>query len=227
MLIFADAPEELRRKLDEKSSWIREWFARDGRRGGWGSGWDIPPAIGEAKTKLAKWFVEIRALLDVVAPASADQRVIALPDTSALIDSVELERYPSTLGVDALDIFLVSPVLSELDGLKDQGKNQEVREKARAAGRAIKEISRRGSLLEGVALSPAVRVFSRPQEPKFDALPGSLDPSVPDDRILAAAFELQRQHATAAVVLVTGDLNLQTKAELAQLPFAEPPRSEP
>jgi predicted ribonuclease YlaK len=37
------------------------------------------------------------------------------------------------------------------------------------------------------------------------------------------AFELQREHPTAAVVLVTGDANMQTKAELARLPFVEPP----
>jgi hypothetical protein len=222
-LIFMDAPEELREKLENKTSEIREWIARDGRAGGWGTGWDVPPNVEEAKGKLAGWWSETRALLAIVAPDSAGQRVIALPDTSALIDAFDFERYPAALGVAALDIFLVSAVLSELDTLKDQGRTPEVREKARAAGRAIKTIRGRGSLLQGVVLSPTVRVFSRPQEPDFSSLPGSLDRSVPDDRVLAAAFELQRHHATAAVILVTSDLNLQTKAELAQLPFAEPP----
>lgn len=92
-----------------------------------------------------------------------------------------------------------------------------------AVGRAIRDLRQGGSLLISSEIQPGVRVFSRPQEPEFEAMPGRLDPTVPDDRILAAAFELQRGHPADAVVLVTGDVNLQTKAELARLPFAEPP----
>jgi PIN domain-containing protein len=222
-LIFATAPEELREKLGDKTSRMREWIARDDRIGGWGAGWDIPPTILEAKAKLRSWGSEVRALIEIVAPQTSDQRVIAVPDTSALVDAPDLGRYGSALGVNEVDVFVIAPVLTELDALKDQGKNPEIRAKARTAIGAVKALRDRGSLLTGVDLGNDVRVFSRPQEPKFDGLPGALDPSVPDDRILAAAFELQRDHSTAAVVLVTGDVNLQTKAELAELPFVEPP----
>ena len=36
-------------------------------------------------------------------------------------------------------------------------------------------------------------------------------------------MEVQRAHPRASVCLVTEDLNLQTKAELAAVPFVEPP----
>jgi len=219
-LLFRDAPEELKHQILEAHAAIHEWLAREGS--GW-TGWDVPTTIAEAKSKLAERFEKLRQFLDVVAPADAEGGVLAIPDTSALIDAPDLASYPAALGVAEADLYLVPGVLSELDALKDQGRNQDVRDKARAAGRAIRDLRQGGSLLDGVEVAPGVRVFSRPQEPQFDGLPGRLDRSVPDDRILAAAFELQREHPTAAVVLVTGDINMQTKAELARLPFAEPP----
>lgn len=224
-LLFRTAPEELREQVEETTGQIRVWLARDG--GGW-TGWDIPRDIAKAKAIQSERFAKLRQLLDVVAPQSAEAgAVIALPDTSSLIDASDLRQYAKALGAPSVDLFLVSSVLAELDSLKDQGKTQDVREKACAAIRAIKSIRERGSLLQGVELETGVRVFSRPQEPRFDGLPGNLDRSVPDDRLLAAAFELQRDHPTATVVLVTGDVNLQTKAELAQVPFAEPPLVSP
>jgi hypothetical protein len=217
-LLFVDAPDELRRQTQESEADIRAWLARDD---GWG--WGVPSSIEEAKAKQHDRFDRLREYLDVVSPSSAPGRVLAVPDSSALLDVPDLRRYPEALGVRDIDIYLVPGVLSEIDVLKDQGRSQDVREKARAVGRAIRDVRQQGSLLDGVEIEPGVRVFSRPQEPDFGVMPGRLDPAVPDDRILAAAFELQRGHASDAVVLVTGDINLQTKAELARLPYAEPP----
>jgi PIN domain len=219
-LLFRDAPEELRQQGDDLHGQIREWLARDGTA--W-SGWDVPKTIPEAKHGLAERFARLAGLIDVVAPATFEGGTIAVPDSSALLDNPDFERYPDALGIVQLDMYLVPGVLSELDALKDQGRTPEVRLKARAAGLAIKRVRQHGSLLTGVEVAAGLRIFSRPTEPRFDGLPGALDPASPDDRILASAFELQREHPTSAVVLVTGDINLQTKAELAQLPFAEPP----
>ena len=133
----------------------------------------------------------------------------------------------ASVGIARLDIALVPAVLSELDGLKDQGKHQLIRDKARAAGTAIKALRQKGRLLDGVPVTDAVTVFSRPVEPDFTRLPHHLDPTVPDDRLLGAALELQRDRPRGIVVLLTGDVNLQTKAELVDLPFVELPPSAP
>ena len=61
-------------------------------------------------------------------------------------------------------------------------------------------------------------------EPDFkDTLP-RLDPSVKDDRLLAACLEgSMREHPHSPVVLVTRDINLQNKARHAGIAFVEPP----
>jgi hypothetical protein len=219
-LLFSDARAELQSQIRELHGEIREWLARDGSTG---SGWDVPNDVEAGRNLLRERFAKLAALLDVLAPVGVAQPTFAIPDTSAIIDAPELEGYLGALGVAELEIVLVPGLLAELDALKDQGKNQDIRQKARAAGQAIKELRNRGSLVEGVHLKNGVRVVSRPLEPSFARLPAGLDPAVPDDRILGSALELQREHPAATVILVTGDINLQTKAELGGLPYIEPP----
>jgi len=219
-LLFSDTPAELRAQIGELHGEIREWLARDGTTG---SGWDVPRDIGAARQLLRERFARLAAFLDILAPDGAPQETFAVPDTSAIIDAPDFEAYLGVLGVAELEIVLVPGLLAELDALKDQGKNQEVRQKARSAGQVIKDLRSRGSLVEGIDLKPGLRVISRPLEPSFARLPAGLDPAIPDDRILGSALELQREHPASAVVLVTGDINLQTKAELGGLPYVEPP----
>jgi predicted ribonuclease YlaK len=57
---------------------------------------------------------------------------------------------------------------------------------------------------------------------RFNSRPW-LDPENVDDRIIASVFEVQRLQPSSAVVLVTGDISLQTKAEAAAIPWAEIP----
>ncbi len=223
-LLFTDAPAELGVQVQELHGAIREWLARDGTTG---SGWDVPRNVEAARSLLRERFARLAAFLDVLAPDGAVQETFGVPDTSAIIDAPDLEMYLGVVGVAELEIVLVPGLLAELDALKDQGKNQEIRQKARSAVRAIKDLRSRGSLVERVDLTPGVRVISRPLEPTFARLPAGLDPTIPDDRILGSALELQREHPASAVVLVTGDVNLQTKAELGGLPFVEPPSATP
>lgn len=60
-------------------------------------------------------------------------------------------------------------------------------------------------------------------EPRDELLPGWLDLTVPDDRLVAAALLLQSSHPGSAVFVATGDLNLHTKLAAVRLPFVEPP----
>jgi len=56
-------------------------------------------------------------------------------------------------------------------------------------------------------------------------LPSWLDPTSKDDRLVGSALEIQRDFPSVVVVLVTRDINLQNKAEMAFLPWAEPPEA--
>jgi predicted ribonuclease YlaK len=50
-----------------------------------------------------------------------------------------------------------------------------------------------------------------------------LDAANDDDRLLASFLEVMRQFPHSAVLLVTRDINLQNKAEFANVCFIEPP----
>jgi predicted ribonuclease YlaK len=50
-----------------------------------------------------------------------------------------------------------------------------------------------------------------------------LDPKNKDDQLLATVIEVMRMRPRSRVWLITGDINLQNKAEFANVPFMEPP----
>jgi predicted ribonuclease YlaK len=66
-----------------------------------------------------------------------------------------------------------------------------------------------------------------PTEPKMADLPSWLDPDNQDDRIIGSLLEIQRAEPSAVIVLVTDDMSLQNKAEMAFLAWAEPPELTP
>jgi hypothetical protein len=68
-----------------------------------------------------------------------------------------------------------------------------------------------------------IKVKMVPTEPRMAELPNWLDPNSKDDRLVGSCLELQFQNPSVNVILVTGDINLQNKAEMAFLPFCEPP----
>lgn len=164
-------------------------------------------------------------ILDAIAclhdPAGGS--VVLVPDTNALILSPAFQDW-SFDGIPVFEILMVPMLLSELDTLKTNHRNVQVQRKAEAVIRQIKEYQRRGQLVDGVVVVAnhiSVRAFAA--EPRVsDALPW-LDPSVPDDRILASCIEVMRAHSRSTVALVTGDINLQNKAAFASVPFLEPP----
>lgn len=67
------------------------------------------------------------------------------------------------------------------------------------------------------------RALAVAKEPDRELAPSWLDPDSRDDRLLAACLELQGDRPEAALILVTGDLNLQNKADAVGLPYVEPP----
>jgi len=151
--------------------------------------------------------------------------VVFVPDTNALLFNPELERWQFP-EVHRFTLVLVPAVLSELDSLKINHRNPDVREKAEGLIRRIKEYRRRGELAEGVTLVQGVVLLRTvAKEPNMEKTLPWLDPVNADDRFLAAVLEVMRLHPRSAVQLVTRDINLQNKAEFAKVPFVEPPET--
>jgi predicted ribonuclease YlaK len=90
--------------------------------------------------------------------------------------------------------------------------------------RRIKGYRARGALTAGVPLRKGVSTFrALATEPALDKSLPWLDPTNDDDRMIATVVEVMRQHPRSTVMLVTQDINLQNKAELASVPYVEPP----
>jgi len=165
------------------------------------------------------------SLLALVADLHDDSEGLTLlvPDTNALLSrpSVYSWQYED---IGAFQIVLVPSVLAELDNLKTNHRNPDVRDKANALIRQMKELRRRGRLSDGVTVvRDRTTLRALAVEPNLDESLPWLDRTNKDDRILASCLEVMRAHPRCIMVLVTGDINLQNKAEFALVPFLEPP----
>lgn len=154
----------------------------------------------------------------------AEGQAVYVPDTNALLYNPRLETW-TFADTPKFAIVLLPTVLSELDTLKINHRNPTVRNKAETLIRMIKEYRRRGALREGVPLvRGASEILTIATEPKMgDSLPW-LDPESKDDRLLAGVVEVMRSRPHSPVTLITGDINVQNKADFARVPYVEPPK---
>lgn len=154
---------------------------------------------------------------------SSEGESVYVPDTNALLYSPALETW-SFDEAPRFTLVLVPTVLSELDSLKINHRNETVRQKAETLIRQIKEYRRRGNLTEGVPIvKNKIDMVAVAIEPNAKATLPWLDLENSDDRILATVIEAMRSRPRSSVTLVTRDVNIQNKAEFARIPFVEPP----
>lgn len=153
-------------------------------------------------------------------------RVHAVADTNALLENPDIERWLFD-GVTHFTVILSPSVLSELDQHKVNHRNEKVREKASTLIRKIKEYRRRGSLQDGVDIVKGrISLRSIAVEPNMSQSLSWFDASNTDDRFLATTLEVIRGDLSAATFIVTSDINMQNKAEMAGIPFREVPETD-
>jgi len=178
--------------------------------------------IDQARRDVLGSFEVTKGLVERLHDAGGGE-VAYVPDTNALLHNVDLDAW--TFGDSpTFELVLTPTSLVELDELKVNHRNPEFRDKAEGLIRRIKGYRARGSLADGVQLRAGLSTIrSVAEEPRLgDSLPW-LDPDNRDDRFIASTIEVMRSRPRSAVVIVTRDINLQNKAELASLPFVEPP----
>jgi hypothetical protein len=152
---------------------------------------------------------------------------IYLPDTNALFLNQDLTKWRFKNSTQFV-ILLTPTILSELDKLKIEHRNEDVREKANKIIKQIKGFRQRGSLIKGVNLVNNISTLkSIATEPDFSNTLDWLDEKNNDDRFIASYFEIIRSYPSYNVSIVTGDINLQNKAEFALIPFVEPHNANP
>jgi hypothetical protein len=156
---------------------------------------------------------------------STDREVIAIPDTNALLMRPDIERW--NFENREFTVLLTPTVLSELDSHKIHHRNDNVRDKARKLVSRIKEYRRRGNLTEGVpCVSGKIYVKAVAPEPAMDDSLPWFDKDNNDDKFLASAIEIIRDHLSAECFIVTYDVNMQNKSEFAGIPYRELPEAD-
>jgi hypothetical protein len=207
-------PKDVQRIINQAEKALRDIIEQNHLS--WHSG--TLEAQKAAKEAISDLMQAISCLYD-----TKENAVILVPDTNALIGSPAIRSWIFD-DVPEFELLLTPTLLSELDSLKIDHRNPDVRNKAQEIIRQIKEYRRRGSLEAGViVIKNRITIRSMAIEPKVKKTLPWLDPESQDDRMLASCIQAMRGHPRSTVALVTGDINLQNKAEFAGVPFLEPP----
>lgn len=214
-LLFGKASQEINQQIDETQKFVTSWIEKEGS-------WDVPRNIQDAKalfTEKVKVFYELLNLLDT----TDKHEIILIPDTNSLIAAPDVSQYAGVAGQPKYTVVIVPTVLAELDKLKVIHREQEFRDKVNSVIKRIKGLRTQGSLLTGVTVNKTITVKMIATEPNFDNTLKWLKSENADDRIIASVLEIQKENPSSIIVIATSDMNLQNKAEMANLPFVEPP----
>ena len=133
-------------------------------------------------------------------------RKIVIDTNVILFDALALRKFQDA------DIHIPISVIEEVDRFKrDLGENGR---NARQFSRFIDELRDLGPLAKGVNLESSKSTVFVTVDVNWQEMPKELDPSKADNRILATALAIQAQYKSAAVELVTKDINLRIRADV-------------
>lgn len=212
-VIFGKAPKDVSRRLEEADKRFRRWLELK-------PNWSLSGNRAQNETKLREDINDLLQLLDILEARTAED-LILIPDTNSLLVSVDPVKYKCIAGEKRFVFLLLPTVLSELDELKIHHRNQDVREKSQKIIKRIKGWRIQGPLLRGVTVDKTIIVQTVSDEPNMESTLSWLDKDNRDDRIVASVIQIQASYPASRVILVTGDINLQNKAEAAMIEFSE------
>lgn len=132
-------------------------------------------------------------------------RTVVLDTNVLLSDPETLLAFPDA------EVIVPDVVLSEIDKLKTQRVDPDLRYKGREVSRMLFEMSENGSLTDGIAMPGGGRVRVVGLDPDAP-MPEGLSAKNADDRILAVAMQICSA-GCEDLTLVTNDLNMLIKAQ--------------
>ena len=174
-----------------------------------------PSSIESGKTLFRNETKVFRDFLGLL--TSEIKKNIIVPDTNSIIQVPNPSSYKSISSSKEFDFVILPTVLSELDKHKTTHRNDDFRKKVTSVVKRLKGYRKQGNVLEGVTVDKTITVKMIATEPNFNKTLGWIDSENNDDRIIANALELQINCPSDNVVLVTSDINLQNKAQMANL----------
>jgi len=131
--------------------------------------------------------------------------------TIVLDTNVLLSDPQALLSFRDAEIIIPETVLGEIDKLKTQRVDPDLRFRGREVSRMLFEFSETGSLMDGVDLPEGGTLRVAPLRTDID-MPEGLSNRNADDRILAVAFQVCRDNCED-LTLITNDLNMLLKAQ--------------
>ena len=207
--VFWKATDDLNQRIKHADQGIRNWIELS-------SNWSLCPDHVSNEKNLRDAADQFSKILEIVEVGGAVETIL-IPDTNAIIGKPDPTQYKAIAGDNKFVFLLIPTVLSELDLLKNSHRNADFREKVKGVIARIKGWRNQGSLLGGVTVSRTITVKAVASEPDMQHTLRWLDKDNHDDRIIASVLEVQSTYPTARVVLVTGDVNLLNKAEVARI----------
>jgi hypothetical protein len=214
-LLVSGGPEELVNGFEQADSQFRNWLDLDRT-------WSVTTNPAENAKKALAVAEPIGRILDVLDAASKND-ILVVPDVNSLLADADPVKYRDIAGQDRFVFMLLPTVLGELDKLKIEHRNTDVREKARKIIDRIKGWRNQGALTDGVTVDKSIIVKAASREPDMKNSLSWLDPSNNDDRIIASVLSIQVEFPAAQVILVSADINLLNKADVAMIETAELP----
>lgn len=214
-LLFGKTSQEINQQIDETQKFVMSWIEKE-------STWDVPSNIQDAQVlfkEKVQVFYELLSLIDT----TDKNEIILVPDTNSLIAVPDVTQYAGIAEQPKYMVVIVPMVLAELDKLKIIHRELEFRNKVTSVIKRIKGLRNQGSLLTGVTVNKIITVKMMAVEPDFETTLKWLSSENTDDRIIASVLEIQRENPSSIIVIITSDINLQNKAEMANLPFVETP----
>lgn len=213
-IVTDNLSEPTKEKLKETDLFVNNWVNKHGED------WSVPGTTEEAKEKFDQ---ELKIYFDTLEMlnSSGHKENLVIPDTNSIISFPDPLTYKQITATDTFTLILVPTVLSELDELKVKSNNQEFKNKVKSAIKRIKGYRTQGSLLDGVKVHGTITVKMIATEPNFDKSISWLVDNNNDDRIIASSLEVLREFPSSQLIIVTGDINLQNKCEMANVPFGE------
>jgi len=213
-LLIRGGPKEIVGNLKEADEHFREWLDFNGS-------WSVTADPTENARQVRAAAEPFERILDVLDLASEDE-VLVVPETNSLLAEADPKAYRQI--ADTTFVFMLLPtVLGELDKLKIEHRNPDVRDKAKNVINRIKGWRKQGPLVDGVTVDKNITVRASSREPDFKNTLSWLDKDNNDDRIIASVVALQSEFPSAQVILVSGDINLLNKADVALIETAELP----
>ena len=212
-LFLSQAPEDLVRQLDTADKQFRIWLELQ-------SNWSITNIPAQNEASLRSDVSKLEKILDIL-DLTGNSEIIVVPDTNSLLAYPDPTKYRSVVNSNSITFVLLPTVLSELDKLKIEHRNEDVREKAKGAITRIKGWREQGSLLSGVVVDKTIRVKACHIEPSIKETLSWLDTNINDDKIIASVLDIQTKSPSSRVVLITGDINLQNKCDATLIETAE------